>query len=151
MRKDRIARHFCKGLGLLLACLLIQAAVAQNAIVLSLDKTISLASDSSLAAFRARNVYLSGYWEFRNYQAERLPSLTLNLTPAQYYRDITKRYNSELDIDEYRKQQSFYAGGNIKVKQIFDPLGGSFYLDTDLEYRHYFVVNTCTRLTPGPA
>ena len=39
-------------------------------------------------------MYLSGYWEYRTYKANRLPSLTLNMTPAQYNRDITKRYDS---------------------------------------------------------
>ena len=90
--------------------------ISAQSLVLSLEKTISLAADSSLEAFRTKNLFLSGYWEFRNYKAERLPSLTLNITPAEYYRDITKRYDSEKDIDEYRKQQSFYAGGNLKIK-----------------------------------
>ena len=103
MQNDNHVRNqLGKLIGILLGCLVMHIAVAQNAIVLSLDRTILLASDSSLAAFRASNVYLSGYWEFRNYQAERLPSLTLILTPAQYYRDITKRYKSALDFDEYR-------------------------------------------------
>ena len=151
MQKDHHIRKWLgKAIGLLLGCLVMTTLAAQNAIVLSLDRTISLASDSSLAAFRARNVYLSGYWEFRNYQAERLPSLTLSLTPAEYYRDITKRYNSELDIDEYRKQQSFYAGGKLQMKQNFDPLGGSFYLDTDLEYMRYFGASTYNQFTSVP-
>ena len=109
-----------------------------QSVVLTLGETIELAADSSLEAFRTRNLYLSGYWEFRNYKAERLPSLTLNLTPAQYYHDITRRYDSEADIDVYRTQQSFYAGGNLEIKQNFDWLGGSFYVDTDLGYMRYF-------------
>ena len=115
---------------------------AQNMVVLSLEKTIELAADSSLQAFRNRNMYLSGYWQFRTYRAERLPSLTLNLTPAQYYRDITKRYDSGDDIDVYRKQQSFFAGGSLEIKQNFDLLGGSFYIDSDLGYMRYFGDNT---------
>lgn len=68
-------------------------------LALSLEKTISLAADSSLEAFRTKNMYLAGYWQYRTYKADRLPSLTLNLTPAQYYRDITRRYNSQKDAD----------------------------------------------------
>ena len=78
---------------------------AQNNIRLSLKRTIELANDSSLMAFRNQNMYLSGYWAFRTYQAERLPSLTMNLTPAQYYRYITERYDSNLDRDVFRQQQ----------------------------------------------
>ena len=124
--------------------------LSAQSLVLSLEKTISLAADSSLEAFRTKNLFLSGYWEFRNYKAERLPSLTLNITPAEYYRDITKRYDSEKDIDEYRKQQSFYAGGNLKIKQNFDMLGGSFFVDTDLGYMRYFGSNTYNQFTSVP-
>ena len=134
-------------IGLLL--LLTQGMTAQP-MVLSLEKTIQLAADSSLEAFRSKNLYLTGYWEFRNYKAERRPSLTLNLTPAQYYRDITKRYDSEADIDVYRKQQSFYAGGSLNLKQNFDWLGGSFYIDSDLGYMRYFGENTYNQFTSVP-
>ena len=106
------------------------SAFAQQRITLDLQQTIALANDSSLEAFRTKNMYLAGYWEYRTYKANRLPSLTLNMTPAQYNRDITKRYDSEQDLDIYRSQQSFYAYGNLAVRQNFDLTGGTFYLDT---------------------
>ena len=110
------------------------SAFAQQRITLDLQQTIALANDSSLEAFRTKNMYLAGYWEYRTYKANRLPSLTLNMTPAQYNRDITKRYDSEQDLDIYRSQQSFYAYGNLAVRQNFDLTGGTFYLDTELGY-----------------
>ena len=70
---------------------------AQKRLVLDLNRTIALANDSSLESFRTQNMYLSGYWEYRTYKANRLPSLTLDLTPAQYNRDITKRNDSGHD------------------------------------------------------
>ena len=85
-------------------------------LTLTLERTITLAADSSLDAFRYKNMYLAGYWEYRTYKAGRLPSLTLNLTPAQYRRYFTQRYDSEADIDVYRKQQSFYAGGQLEIE-----------------------------------
>lgn len=118
--------------------------------VLSLEETISLAADSSLEAFRNKNLYLAGYWQYRTFKAERLPSLTLNMTPAEYNRDIIRRYDSENDIDIYRKQQSYYAGGNLRVKQNFDVLGGSFFLDTDLGYIRNFGDNKYTQYTSTP-
>ena len=57
---------------------------AQKHLVLDLNRTISLANDSSLESFRTQNMYLSGYWEYRTFRANRLPSLTLDVTPAQY-------------------------------------------------------------------
>lgn len=55
---------------------------AQQTVKLNLKETIGLANDSSLSAFRYQNMYLSGYWEYRTYKANRLPSLALNLVPA---------------------------------------------------------------------
>ena len=89
---------------------------AQKRLVLDLNQTIALANDSSLESFRTQNMYLSGYWEYRTYRANRLPSLTMDLTPAQYNRDITKRYDSGQDLDVYRTQQSYYAYGGLSVR-----------------------------------
>ena len=36
---------------------------AQKTMVLDLKQTIALANDSSLEAFRTKNMYLSSYWE----------------------------------------------------------------------------------------
>ena len=132
---------------LLLPCVFMSA---QEHIKLDLTRTIELANDSSLEVFRAQNMYLSGYWEYRTYKANRLPSLTLNLTPAQYYRDITRRYDSEQDLDVYRTQQSFYASGDLEVRQNFDLTGGTFYLQSELGYMRNFGSNSMTQFTTVP-
>jgi outer membrane protein TolC len=119
-------------------------------VVLTLEQTITLAGDSSLEAFRSKNMYLTGYWEYRTYQAGRLPGLSLNLTPAQYYRDITRRYDSNEDIDVYRRQQSFYAYGGLELTQNFDLTGGRFFLNSDLGYMRNFGENTYTQFTSIP-
>lgn len=129
------------------ACVGLQA---QERIKLDLQCTIELANDSSLEVFRTQNMYLSGYWEYRTYKANRLPSLTLNLTPAEYNRDITKRYDSEQDLDVYRSQQSFSASGGLAVKQNFDLTGGTFYLESMLGYMRNFGERTSTQFTSIP-
>ncbi len=84
-------------------------------------------------------------------KAERLPSLTLNITPAEYYRDITKRYDSQKKtLTNTVSNSAFYAGGNLKIKQNFDMLGGSFFVDTDLGYMRYFGSNTYNQFTSVP-
>ena len=123
---------------------------AQNRIVLDLNHTIKLANDSSLEAFRTQNMYLSGYWEYRTYKANRLPSLTLGLTPAQYNRDITKRYDSQTNLDVYRSQQSYFAYGNLSVQQNFDLTGGTFYLESNLAYMRSFGESKTTQFTSVP-
>ena len=52
-------------------------------VTLTLEQTIALASDSSLEAFRSKNLYMASYWEHLAFKAGRLPSLTLNLIPGQ--------------------------------------------------------------------
>ena len=112
--KKRYKRTF---LVLYAFCSLLAEGVSAQSLVLSLEKTISLAADSSLEAFRTKNLFLSGYWEFRNYKAERLPSLTLNITPAEYYRDITKRYDSENLHNVERYIAKVCAGAVFAVPQ----------------------------------
>jgi outer membrane protein TolC len=126
-------------LGALVLCLLLAIGAkpvrAQTRTMnLSLQNTIEIATDSSLQAFVAKNQYQSSYWAYRVYKAGRLPSLTLNMTPLRYIRNITSRYDSETNLDIYREQQYLNSGGSLSVRQNFDLTGGTFYLDTGLEY-----------------
>ena len=105
---------------------------------LTLDDAIRIANDSSLTVFRYQNLYASGYWEWRNYRANRLPSLSLALTPARYYRYITQRYDSQENIDVFRGQQMYSESAGLTATQNVDFLGGSVYLETDIEYLRNF-------------
>lgn len=134
----------------ILACLLVVSSKAQQTVKLDLKQTIELANDSSLSAFRYQNMYLSGYWEYRSYKAARLPSLTLNLNPAQYYRYITQRYDSNTDMDVYREQQMFSAGAGLTIQQNFDLTGGTFYIESDLDYMRNFGDNKSTQFSSVP-
>ena len=121
-----------------------------SAVTLTLGRTIELANDSSLMAFRYRNMYQSNYWQYVSYRAGRLPSLSLTLTPASYNRYMTQRYDSEQNIDIFRQQQMYSASAGLEVQQNFDLLGGTFYLDTSLEYMRNFGANTYTQFSSVP-
>lgn len=107
-------------------------------IELTLGDAIRLANDSSLTAFRYQNLYASGYWQWRTFRANRLPSLSMDITPAQYNRYITQRYNSQEDIDVFRSQKIYMASVGLTLTQNVDLLGGYFYLESDLEYMRNF-------------
>ncbi len=124
--------------------------VTTSAMTLTLEKTIELANDSSLMAFRYRNMYQAGYWQYVSYKANRLPSLSLTATPARYYRYMTQRYDSEQNIDIFRQQQMFSASAGLEVTQNVDLLGGSLYLETDLEYMRNFGQNKYTQYSSVP-
>lgn len=106
----------------------------QTHIELDLQRTVQLANDSSLSAFRAKNSYMASHWEYRSFKADRLPSLSLYLTPVSYNRDYTRRYDSEQNIDIYRRQQSLYSYGNLAAQQNLDITGGTFFIDSELGY-----------------
>lgn len=124
-------------IGCLVGLMMPLAASAQS-IELTLSDAIRLANDSSLTVFRYQNLYASGYWQWRSYRANRLPSLSMNIMPAQYNRYITQRYNSEEDIDVFRSQQIYMASAGLALTQNVDFLGGYFYLESDLEYLRNF-------------
>lgn len=105
---------------------------------LSLQDAIVIANDSSLTAFRYRNMYLSSYWEYVSYKAGRLPSLTLQLTPIAYNRYMVERYDSQLDMDIFRRQQSYSASGGLSIQQNVDFLGGTLYVDGSIDYLENF-------------
>lgn len=119
---------------MLLGCVLLCIqAVAQGTVRLDLGSAIRMANDSSLMAFRNRNMYLRGYWEHQTFKANRLPAVSLDLSPAQYNRYITSRYDSQEDMDVYREQQMFSAGGALQVRQNLDITGGTFYIESAIE------------------
>ena len=131
------------------SCLFVLNSFAQT-MELTLSETIAIASESSLQAFSSKNWYQASYWAFRSYKAARLPSLNLSMTPLQYYRDITRRYDSENNIDVYREQQSLYSFGNLSVRQNLDLTGGTFYIDTELGYMRNFGENNNSQYATVP-
>lgn len=128
---------------------LVQHAYSQT-LKLSLTESILLASDSSLQAFSAKNLYQANYWEYHSYKAARLPSLSLNMVPLRYNRDFISRYDSEQNIDVYRQQQSLYSHGNLSLRQNLDFTGGTFYVDSELGYFQNFGDNKYSQFTSVP-
>lgn len=135
---------------LLPAPLLAQNPGEGRTVRLGLQRAIEIASDSSLASFRFRNLYMAGFWEYRSFRANRLPSLNLNLTPARYYRDITSRYDYENNIDVYRAQQSYYASAGLDIRQNLDWLGGTFFIESDLSFMRNFGASTFSQYSSVP-
>lgn len=129
----------CKIFSFFIAALLSVVSVqGAERITLSLERAVRMANDSSLAAFRYQNLYASSYWQWRTFKANRLPSLSLDVMPAQYNRYITQRYNYDEDIDVFRSQQIYMASAGLTLAQNIDFLGGSFYVESDLEYMRNF-------------
>ena len=112
---------------------------------MSLTEAIKIAADSSLAAFKAHNLYLSSYWEYRTYAALKKPSLTLTTSLFDYNRALTKVYNSVLNINEYTEQQDLYSYANASVKQNLPFSGGTLYFYSEFSRLQNFGGNSYTQ------
>jgi outer membrane protein TolC len=137
-------------IGLFFVCIFFSFEAASQNVRLTMEESIALAADSSLQAFRYKNRYMADYWAYRSFKAGRLPSLTLQTTPLQYRRDITRRYDSYENIDIYRRQQSLYSYGNLSISQNFDLTGGTFFIDSELGYMRNIGENTYSQFTSVP-
>lgn len=135
---------------LVIIFVLIAATASAQELTLTLPQVIELAKDSSLTAFRYKNMYLASYWNFRTFKANRLPSLSLDIEPVVYNRQLVARYDSENDIDIYRQQKSYSASAGLTLTQNFDPLGGTFYVTTSLDYLRGFGDKTFNQYTAVP-
>ena len=118
---------------LLLFAVCFSAAVnAQEKMQLSLGDVIRIASQQSIDAFRNKNMYLASYWEFRYYQAERLPSLSLSTNPIDFNRYRNIEYNFETGEDEYRLREYFNSDVTLSAEQNVTFTGGQLFLRSNL-------------------
>lgn len=104
----------------------------QETFNLSLDEVVKLGSLNSLDAFRYKNMYLSSYWEFRYYKADKLPSLSLTSTPLDFnhYRRI--EYNINTNKDEYVLRDYMNSNVAMQLNQKIGLTGGSLFLNSEL-------------------
>lgn len=122
----------------------------QRKVRLDLDRTISLATDSSYTAQKYQSVYDASLFSYLSWEASRKVQISLESTPLQYERYMTKRYVSEEDIDIYRKQQMLYAQAGIHAEQPIEWLGGTLYGSTELGYLRTFGSAASTQFMTVP-
>lgn len=105
---------------------------AQDTLKLSLDDVIRIASTQSIDAFRNKNMYLASYWEFRYYQAERLPSLSLSSDLINFNRSISNYYNPETKEETYINRETFSSNMSLSLSQNVALTGGRLFLQSDV-------------------
>ncbi|MGQ1890434.1 TolC family protein [Thermophagus sp. OGC60D27] len=100
-------------------------------IKMSLEEVINLAHQQSLYSFRAKNMYLARYWEFRSYKADRLPILSLDATPVNYDRSVVSRFDE--NQGEYFDQRSYLtSNASLSIRQNVPLTGGVFDITSSL-------------------
>lgn len=113
-------------------------AIGQQTVRLDLDRTLQLAKDSSLVVRRYLSEYDVSRYNYLSWKASRLPQLSLESTPLQFERYMTRRYLSEQDVDTYRQQRYIYSEAGVTASQAVSPLGGEFYVTSQLGYMRTF-------------
>ena len=115
-----------------------RVSVAQQRVTLDLDRTVRLATDSSLSVQKYQSVYDASRYQYLSWQASRKPQFSLESTPVSYQRYMTQRYLSAEDRDVYRQQRMFYSQAGIHATQTMESWGGEFYGSTQLGFLRSF-------------
>lgn len=116
----------------IISCLLISSVFAQEKKYLTLQSVIDIAAGQSLDAFRNENMYLSSYWEYRYFKADRLPSLSLQATPIDYNRSMQKVYNYDENRDEYKPREDLNSDISLFLNQNVGLTGGQIFARSEL-------------------
>ncbi|MBM1104977.1 TolC family protein [Aurantibacter crassamenti] len=99
---------------------------------IKLIEAIKIAQKKSPEYVRAVNQYKSGYWRYKNYQADFLPQLSLNATLPAYTNSITRITNDEgQDIFVNQNQSVMDAGLSLEQKVPFT--GGAFSVNSQID------------------
>ena len=80
-------------------------AAATDTLTLRLQDAIALAGEESAEVQRARNTFLAAYWNYRNFRANRLPSVTLTSSPS-INRELNKIVQADGTTRFIRQDQS---------------------------------------------
>lgn len=100
--------------------------------ILGLDEAVRMAAQSSLDAFRYKNMYLASYWEFRSYRADKLPTFGLNATPLDFNHYRRREYNFQTNEDQYVLRDYLNSDVSLQVNQNVGLTGGSLFMRSEL-------------------
>lgn len=99
---------------------------------LSLNEAIKLGAENSLQAFRVENTFLSSYWKFRYYKADKLPSLSLTTSPLNYNNSATRVFVESTNRYEYRLIKDIYSSAQMQLNQRIGLTGGNLFMNSNL-------------------
>jgi outer membrane protein TolC len=101
---------------------------------LDLQEVIKLAQENSLDALLAKHRFRSSYWSYRSYQANYLPSVSLQTDPVDLSRSIVKNVvleNGEW-VTKYAPSSQLSSTVSIEASQNIPITGGRMYVSSQL-------------------
>lgn len=125
---------------MLAACIPLSLLAQEEQMLLTIDEAIELGKEQTIASKENRNTMLKAYWRYRNYRADRLPSISLtgslpslNRSLNMYqqedgaYKFVPNNYLSE-NLSLTVRQALPFSGGEISFESYIermDQLGAS--------------------------
>ena len=109
------------------------AETAERIRPITLDEAITLARVQSVNAAVALNELKTAYWEYRTFQANLLPEISLAATVPSY----TKSYNSYQQSDgsyTFVRNNFMQMSGEVSINQNIWLTGGTLSLNTSLDF-----------------
>jgi len=98
---------------------------------MTLDDAINLAEKQSLYSFRAKNMYLARYWEYRSYKATRLPALRLRTTPISYSQSVSSEYDFNTGDFRFVPYERLSSNLDLTLEQNVTFTGGKVSLQSN--------------------
>lgn len=99
--------------------------------ILTLQDVLVMAREYSPQSVLAKHQFRAAYWEHRTYQAELLPSLSLNGTLPNFRRVITQEYVD--DSYQYVEVNTNTLSAGLTLNQNIGFTGGSVFVRSNLE------------------
>ncbi|SIQ08263.1 TolC family protein [Maribacter ulvicola] len=99
---------------------------------IKLTEAIKIAQKKSPEYVKAVNTYRSGYWRFRNYQADFLPQLSLQATIPEYSNSIRRIINDE-GQDIFVNQNQSVIDAQLRLEQKVPFTGGNFSINSKID------------------
>lgn len=104
---------------------------------LTLAEVIQLAKDQSPQAILAKHRFRASYWQYRTYEAEFLPSITMSTTLPDYNRSLKKYQNADGSY-KYIEDNSNTTSVGFGLNQNIGLTGGKIYVNTSLDRNDNF-------------
>jgi outer membrane protein TolC len=101
---------------------------------LTLQDVIALAEQNSLQALLAKHRFRSSYWQYRSYQANYLPSVSLQTDIVDLQRAITKNvvYEDGQWVEKFARTERLNSSLSLEASQNIPLTGGRIFVASEL-------------------
>jgi outer membrane protein TolC len=108
-----------------------QRSAGQELKKLTFEEVIKIAEDQSLQALMAKQRFRASYWQYRSYQAQFRPSLTLKGTVPAYSNAYNREYNSVTNEYNYVSKNTIMSNASLSLAQAIGFSGTTIALQSD--------------------